>query len=147
MARSTRTFTVAAPPAQVEAFLAEPTNAAAWDVTVASIDPVPTIPGAWDLVVAFYGKRIPFRLVRHTTEPGRLVEHRGEHAHARMTERFELAPCPDGGTSVTYLAEVRLTGALRLLNKGLDSAFAAVKAKSAARLAAALEELATTGGR
>jgi hypothetical protein len=147
MARSTRTFTVAATPAQVEAYLADPMHAGSWDVTVASIATDETDPGGWDLVVAFYGKRIPFRLVRHVVEPGRLVEHRGVHPHARLVERFELVACPDGGTSVTYVAEVRLTGAMRLLNKGLDSAFAAVKAKSAARLAGALDELATAGGR
>ena len=146
MARSTRTFTVAASIDRVEAFLADPTHAADWDVTVASIVPDAADPSAWDLVVAFYGKRIPFRLVRHAVAPG-LVEHRGTHAHARLTERFELAACPDGGTAVTYVAEVRLTGAFRLRNKGLDSAFAAVKAKSATRLAAALDEHASTNGR
>ncbi len=54
-----------------------------------------------------------------------------------LTERFVLAAC-DAGTAVTYEADVRLTGALRVFNKGLDAAFAALKAKSVARLTDAL---------
>ncbi len=141
MATSIRTFTVAAPLSAVESFLADPTNSAAWDVTVASIAPAASDPASWELIVAFYGKRIAFTLTRGATVPGAVVEYDGRHSSARLAERFELAACPDGGTSVTYVSEVRLTGVLRILNKGLDSAFAAVKAKSSTRLAAALDAL------
>ncbi len=143
MARTSRTFTVSAPLPAVEAYLADPMHLSAWDVSVASLTESAEAPGTWDVLVAFYGKRLPFRLERGASERGRVVEYRGRHSSATSLERFELTACPDGGTAITYVAEVRLLGALRLLNKGLDSAFAAVKAKSAVRLTATLGELAT----
>jgi hypothetical protein len=144
MARTTRTFTVAAPLPAVEAYLADPAHTADWDVSIASLTEATDAPGSWDVLVSFYGKRLPFRLERGASVPGRVVEYRGRHSSASSLERFELTACPDGGTAITYVAEVRLLGALRLLNKGLDSAFAAVKSKSVVRLTAALGELGAT---
>ena len=137
MPRFVGSFAVSAPIDLVAEYLADPTHRPDWDVTVATIAPVAGDAGAWDQVVAFYGKRIPFRLECVPGAPFELAFH-GTHKSAVLTERFLLARC-DGGTSVTYEAEVRLTGPLRLFNKGLDSAFAALKAKSVARLAQALD--------
>jgi carbon monoxide dehydrogenase subunit G len=137
VARFQRTFTVTQTPETVFAYVADPQRSAEWDATVAAITARPDGDGH-DLVAAFYGRRISFHVRGAQAEPDLLVERRGTHASAVLNERFELAPAA-GGTSVTYTAEVRLTGPLRLFNKGLDSAFAAVKAKSADRLAGALE--------
>lgn len=137
MPRFVGSFAVSAPIDVVARFLADPTHRPDWDVTVATITPDAQDPTAWDQLVAFYGKRIPFRLVRHRTEPTD-IEFRGTNSSAVLTERFSLEVC-DAGTTVTYEAEVRLTGALRVFNKGLDSAFAALKAKSVARLTRALD--------
>lgn len=140
MARSERTFTVARPVDVVFDHLADPTNAPAWDATTASVVADPRDPACWDVLVSFYGKRIPFRTVRHESRRDVVLEYRGTNRSATRLDRFELRPC-DEGTSVTHVAEVRLTGALRLLNKGLDSAFAALVAKSDAQLAARLAEV------
>jgi len=143
MARSERTFIVARPVDVVYDHLADPANAVSWDVTVASVTADPHDPAGWDVLVAFYGKRIPFRVVRHEARRDAVLEYRGTNRAAQRRERFELTPCAEG-TQVSHVAEVRLTGALRLLNKGLDSAFAALVAKSDDRLAAQLAEVATS---
>jgi hypothetical protein len=75
--------------------------------------------------------------VRDHHRPAELA-FRGTHRSARLTERFVLTAC-DAGTTVTYEADVQLTGPLRVFNKGLDSAFAALKAKSVARLTGVLD--------
>ena len=137
MARSERTFTVPRPLDAVYDYLSDPTRAAEWDVTVASVATDPHDPAGWDVLVAFYGKRIPFRMVRHAARRDEMLEYRGTNRSATRTERFVLAASP-AGTVVHHVAEVRLTGALRMLNKGLDSAFTALVAKSDARLEAVL---------
>ena len=137
MPRFVASFAVNAPIDAVADYLADPTRSPEWDVTVATITPDATDPGAWDQLVAFYGKQIPFRIVRHRAQRTD-IEFRGTHTSAVLTERFLLASC-DAGTTITYESDVRLTGRLRLFNKGLDSAFAALKTKSVARLTIALD--------
>ncbi len=137
MPRFVGSFVVNAPLDVVARYLTDPTHSPEWDVTVATVTPDDRDPAAWDLLVAFYGKRIPFRLVRQRAEPT-AIAFRGTHSSAVLDERFSLT-AGEAGTVVDYEADVRLTGALRLLNKGLDSAFVALKAKSVARLVHALD--------
>lgn len=144
MAHIETTFDVTPPVSDVYSYLADPTHLTEWDRTVASI--VATTSGAdeapadawYELEAAFYGKRIPFTLRCIEHEDNALLVFRGTHSSARLEERFALEPTETGGTRVTYRSEAKLTGLLRVLNKGLDSAYAGAKRQAAVGLAAVL---------
>lgn len=129
------------PAAETLAYLATFSNAAEWDPGVLSgeqLDPGPVRPGTrFRLVVHFLGRRMP--LTYHVTsyQPGHEVVLAATSGLLHATDKIVVTDGTDG-SAVSYEAEVRLRGLLRLLDPLLRPGFRAVANRAAAGLAQAL---------
>jgi Polyketide cyclase / dehydrase and lipid transport len=141
MARYQATVPSHRPAAETFAYLATFSNAAEWDPGVLvgeQLDAGPVTVGTrFRLVVPFLGLRMP--LTYHVTsyQPGRDVVLAAASALLRATDRIVVTGAATGST-VSYQAEVRLRGPLRLLEPVLRPGFRAVADRAAAGLAQAL---------
>lgn len=130
-------------PAETFDYLATFSNAAQWDPGVLSgeqLDPGPVRLGTrFRLVVPFLGRRLPLTYVVTTYSPDRVVVLDAGSRLLRLADRIEVAAGRDGAM-VSYDADVRLRGPLRLLDPVLQRGFGAVGDRAAAGLAAALAE-------
>jgi hypothetical protein len=128
-------------PAETFGYLATFSNAAQWDPGVLSgeqLDPGPVRLGTrFRLVVPFLGRRLPLTYVVTTFSPDRVVVLDAESRLLRLADRIEVAAGSDGAM-VSYDADVRLRGPLRLLDPLLQRGFGAVGDRAAAGLARAL---------
>lgn len=121
MANHESTFEVAATPDVVAAYLADLTNRPAWDPTVVAVTPHdaadPGTSGA-RVVVGFYGRRLELDYVveRHDAD---CVVLQGAGKKLGRRDTFRIEP-HDGGSRVTYRAELELKGMLRMLDRGLQ---------------------------
>jgi polyketide cyclase/dehydrase/lipid transport protein len=129
------------PAAETFAYLATFSNAAEWDpgvLTGEQLDPGPVRPGTrFRLVVPFLGLRMP--LTYHVTsyQPDHEVVLAATSGLLRATDKIVVTGGA-GGSAVSYEAEVRLRGLLRLLDPLLRPGFRAVADRAAAGLAQAL---------
>ena len=141
MARYHATVQSHHPAAETFAYLATFSNAAEWDpgvLTGEQLDPGPVRPGTrFRLVVPFLGLRMP--LTYHVTsyQPGHEVVLAAASGLLRATDKITVTDGA-GGAAVSYEAEVRLRGLLRLLDPLLQPGFRAVADRAAAGLARAL---------
>jgi Polyketide cyclase / dehydrase and lipid transport len=128
-------------PAETFGYLATFSNAAQWDPGVLSgeqLDPGPVRLGTrFRLVVPFLGRRLPLTYVVTTYSPDRVVVLDAESRLLRLADRIEVAAGSDGAM-VSYDADVRLRGPLRLLDPLLQRGFGAVGDRAAAGLEKAL---------
>lgn len=122
-------------------YLATFSNAANWDPGVLAgeqLDPGPVGVGTrFRLVVSFLGRRLPltYRVSRYARP--REVELAAVTGLLRSGDRIAVTADGDG-SQVSYDAEVRLRGPLRLLEPLLRAGFTAVGDRAAAGLARAL---------
>jgi carbon monoxide dehydrogenase subunit G len=141
MARYTTTIDVPVSPEVAFAHLEDFTSAAAWDPSVveaARRDDGPIGAGTrFRVVVGFFGKRIDVEYVieRHDAPRALVLVGRGKSIESRMT--FAIEPTVAGAT-ITYDAQLKLKGALRLLDKGLQMQFTTMGERASAGLAASL---------
>lgn len=121
MATYTATINVDASPTEVFAYLADPMNRAEWDPSVRS---VAANGDHFDVTVGFYGKAIEATYrVAELVEPSRIVFEIGGRVKGRdVIEIVERG----GGSSVTLDLDVSMKGAARLLDRGLQVAFAGI---------------------
>jgi Polyketide cyclase / dehydrase and lipid transport len=128
-------------PSETFAYLATFSNAADWDPGVLAgeqLDPGPVRPGTrFRLVVPFVGQRLS--LTYHVTsyQPDHEVALTATSGLLRATDKIVVTDGTDGSV-VSYEAEVRLRGPLRLLDPLLRPGFRAVADRAAAGLAQAL---------
>jgi carbon monoxide dehydrogenase subunit G len=121
MATYTATINVDRAPSEVFAYLSDPLNRAEWDPSVRSV----TANGdVFDVTVGFYGKAIDATYaVAELVEPSRIVFEIGGKVKGRdVIEIVER----EGGSSVTLDLDVSMKGAARLLDRGLQVAFAGI---------------------
>ncbi|HTS97014.1 MAG TPA: SRPBCC family protein [Streptosporangiaceae bacterium] len=122
-------------------YLARFSNAAEWDPGVLAgeqLDPGPVRVGTrFRLQVSFLGRGLPltYAVTRHVA-PGEVAL---DAAGRLLLAADRITVTPDGtGATVSYDADVRLRGPLRLLDPVLRRGFRAVGDRAAAGLAAAL---------
>jgi hypothetical protein len=122
-------------------YLAAFSNAAEWDPGVLSgeqLDPGPVRAGSrFRLVVPFLGVRTPLTYEVTRLVPGREVLLGAVSGVLRSTDTIVVTGDADG-SMVSYDAEVRLRGPLRVLDPILRPGFRAVAERAAAGLAGAL---------
>jgi carbon monoxide dehydrogenase subunit G len=127
MAKLLHTLEVDRPLDDVFAFVGNFANAAAWDPGVAESELVGEDPihvgTTYRLVALFNGKRLPLEYtVTEWAPPRRVVlEGRGDRFYGLDDIRFD--PLPSGGTRITYEADLRLSGAFRLLEPLMKGRF------------------------
>ena len=149
MARYQATVQSHRPAAETFAYLATFSNAAEWDPGVLAgeqLDAGPVRLGTrFRLVVPFLGLRMP--LTYHVTsyQPGREVVLAAASSLLRASDRIAVTGGADG-SAVSYQAEVRLRGPLRILDPLLRPGFSAVADRAAAGLARALSQDSATAG-
>jgi len=135
--------------AETFGYLAAFSNAAEWDPGVlagAQLDPGPVRAGSrFRLVVPFLGARMSLTYEVIGLVPGREVLLHAARALLESTDRIVVTGDAHGST-VSYDAEVRLRGPLRVLDPLLRRGFRAVAERATAGLADALSGRPPGGG-
>ena len=128
-------------PAETFDYLATFSNAEQWDpgvLTGEQLDSGPVRVGTrFRLVVPFLGRRLPLTYVVTRYSPAGMIALEAVSGLLRLVDWIEVAARRDGAT-VSYDADVRLRGPLRLLDPMLQRGFGAVGDRAAAGLAAVL---------
>ena len=110
MRRVQRTAQIAAPPAQVYAFLTEPANLPRWQTGIVSAErtsPPPTVVGSTARVVLeLMGQRIAAEITVREAEPDRHVALATSVSGIGIVGSIDLRPS-DGGTTITLASEIR----------------------------------------
>lgn len=144
MARYKATVQSPCPPAETFAYLATFSNAVDWDPGVLDgeqLDPGPVRTGTrFRLVVPFLGRRLPLTYRVISYQQNHEVALTAANGLLHATDTITVISGADGST-VSYEAEVRLRGPLRVLGPLLRPGFRAVAGRAAAGLAHALTEL------
>jgi Polyketide cyclase / dehydrase and lipid transport len=130
------------PAAETFAYLATFSNAVDWDPGVLAseqLDPGPVAMGTrFRLVVSFAGRRLPLTYRVTGYQPDREVLLAATSGLLCATDKIVVTGGADG-SAVSYAAEVRLRGPLRVLDPLLRPRFRAIADRAAAGLAHALE--------
>jgi hypothetical protein len=130
------------PPADVFAYLARFSNAASWDPGVSGaeeITPAPPAPGStYRLMVRFLGLTVPLEYRIEEIDSPRRVVLQAENTMVRSTDVIEVAPGPDGGSTVSYEAELTPKGLSVALAPLIGVAFRRIGDRAAAGLRASL---------
>jgi len=135
--------TIDSPRGQAETFsyLATFSNAAQWDPGVLSgeqLDPGPVRVGTrFRMVVPFLGRQLQLTYVVTRYSQDGMIALEAVSGLLRLVDWIEVAAEGDGAT-VSYDADARLRGPLRLLDPMLQRGFGAVGERAAAGLANAL---------
>jgi len=110
MRRVQRTALIAAPPAQVYAFLTEPANLPRWQAGIVAAErtsPPPTSAGSTARVVLeLMGQRVAADITVREADPNRRLVLAASLSGMAVTATLELAE-HDGGSQVTLASEVR----------------------------------------
>jgi hypothetical protein len=141
MARYNATVESQRPATETFGYLAIFSNAAEWDPGVLAgeqLDAGPVRAGSrFRLVVPFLRARMSLTYQVISLVPDREVLLHAANGVLRSTDRIVVTGTPDGST-VSYDAEVRLRGPLRVLDPLLRPGFRIVAQRAAAGLASAL---------
>jgi carbon monoxide dehydrogenase subunit G len=133
------------------AYLAEFSNAAEWDPGVEralSLSPDPIAAGArFELEVSFVGRTIPMTYETIELDAPSSVTLAAETGLVVSRDVLSFDPAPGGGTTVTYDADLRLKGPMKLLDPALQVAFKRIGDQAADGLAARLAGPAPAGER
>jgi uncharacterized protein YndB with AHSA1/START domain len=110
MRRVQRTAQIAATPAEVYAFLAEPANLPRWQAGMVSAErtsPPPTVVGSTARVVLeLMGQQVTAEITVREAEPERRLALAASMSGMGVVATLDLAPT-DGGTEITLASEVR----------------------------------------
>lgn len=110
MRRVQRTATIAATPAEVYAFLAEPANLPRWQAGIVAAErtsPPPTAVGSTaKIVLELMGQQVTAEIVVREAEPERRLALASSVSGMGIVASLELAP-HEGGTEITLASEVR----------------------------------------
>lgn len=110
MRRVQRTATIAATPAEVYAFLAEPANLPRWQAGIVAAErtsPPPTAVGSTaKIVLELMGQQVTAEIVVREAEPERRLALASSVSGMGIVASLELTP-HKGGTEITLASEVR----------------------------------------
>jgi carbon monoxide dehydrogenase subunit G len=129
------------------AFVADFANAGDWDPGVASsvrVDDGPVgIGSRYDLEVRMRGSVSPMRYEVTAWEPLRRVVLRGSGSGVEATDdiRFEATPA---GTRIDYVADIRLTGLMRLASPFAGGTFSRIAADARDGMQRAVDTMAAS---
>jgi uncharacterized protein YndB with AHSA1/START domain len=144
MRRVQRTAQIAATPAEVYAFLAEPANLPRWQAGMVSAErtsPPPTVVGSTARVVLeLMGQQVTAEITVREAEPERRLALAASMSGMGVVATLDLAP-NDGGTEITLASEVRAQNVFMApLERMVTDAAERDLDPSLARLEAALAE-------
>ena len=124
--RYRREIQVATPPDATFDYLSDFANAAEWDPGIAEarrLTPAPTEVGSrFEVVATFRGNRQRFEYVVTDLQDGSRIALRGDGDKACSDDVIAVAG-GDGGSRVTYEADIRLKGVYRVAEPFLRSTF------------------------
>lgn len=127
MARYTGKVTSPHPAATVWSYLADLRSTVEWDASVEEIQLLSGEPGTvgarYQLEIGFLRSRVSLPYVTVTAESPTRVVFAAENESVIVCDEARIRPMADGGSSVTWDAELRLKGARRLLDPLLRVAF------------------------
>lgn len=147
MASFREVIEVPAPLERAFAYVADFTTAAEWDPGIVSSTRTGGDGGvgtAYDVQALFRDKTLPFSYVVRELEDGRRIVLHGEGAKATSDDVISFEPTAAGGTRITYEAELRLKGVLRLAEPFLGGTIRTMGEKALAGLREALSRPAAT---
>jgi uncharacterized protein YndB with AHSA1/START domain len=141
-----RTVTTDAPIERVFAYLADFSTSHEWDPGVKSSVPRdasgPRLGQIYDLVVTFGDRELEMVYEITAFKENRLVTLVGDGSTTHAVDTMEFSEVPDGGTSMTYTADIRLKGLLRLAEPFLGGKFKDLIDEAEAGMATQLNRLA-----
>ncbi|MEZ5167408.1 MAG: SRPBCC family protein [Acidimicrobiales bacterium] len=143
MASYASTINVAASPEEAFEFLRDPANRAEWDPSVRHVTPIDhaaaRVGDRYEVTVGFYGKAIDAVYeIAELEAPDRIVFSTDGKVKGR--DVIEITP-RDGGASITLDLRVQMKGAARLLDRGLQVAFAGIGENAANAMKARLDRV------
>lgn len=145
MPKIIRTITTDAPVGDVFAYLADFSNAPEWDPgtesSVARDEDGPKLGQVYDLIVLWGDRKLPMVYEITALKENHLLTLVGDGSTTHAVDTMEFSDVPDGGTAVTYTADIRLKGVLRLAEPFLGKKFAELGDKAEAGMSAALSRL------
>lgn len=113
-------------PGETFAYLADFTHTAEWDPGIAEarrLTPEPTAVGSrFELIANFRGNRQRFEYVVTEFEDGKRIALHGDGERAVSDDIISVA-AGNGGTRITYEADIRLKGVFRVAEPFFGSAF------------------------
>jgi carbon monoxide dehydrogenase subunit G len=112
-----RTVETTAAPAAVFAYLSDFSNTTEWDpgtITTERVEGDGGVGTVYRNVSEFNGKKSELRYEVVELVPERRFALEGEGKAAHADDLMELEALPDGGTRVTYTADIRFKGALKV---------------------------------
>lgn len=119
MTRLHETVVTALPVDAAFPFIADFANNPIWDPGTAAarrIDDGPVGVGStYELDIRMGGRTVPMTYRITAYEPNQRVELEGVGATVRARDDIRFSATPDGGTHVDYVADIELTGWMRLL--------------------------------
>jgi len=141
MARFREVIDVAAAPDRSFAYVSDFTTAAEWDPGIVSSRRVSGEGGVgttYEVEAEFRGRTLPFTYVVTELDPGSRIVLHGDGAKAISDDVIELEPA-GAGTRITYVADLRLKGVLRVAEPFLGGTIRTMGAKALAGLKTALD--------
>jgi carbon monoxide dehydrogenase subunit G len=136
------------PQAQAFTFIADFANASRWDPGIAdseAVDDEPVGPGKrYRLGVRMQGRVSPMEYVITEFEAPTRVVLRGEGSGVRAEDAINFEPGANGGTRITYVADIRLTGLMGLAQPFLGGPLAKIARDAMNGMRDALNRLADT---
>ena len=146
MPKVSRTITTTAPIDEVFAYMADFSNGPEWDPTqessVAREEGGPKLGQVYDIVVQWGDRKIDMVYEVTAYKPNHMITLVGDGSTTHAVDTLEFAEVSDGGTAVTYIADIRLKGLLRLGEPFLGSKFAELFDNAEAGIAKQLNKLA-----
>ena len=113
-------------PAESFAYVADFTTVAEWDPGIHASRRVSGDGGVgttYDVQAEFRGKTVPFTYTVTSFEQDRRVVLDGVGEKATSLDTIEFEPVGDGGARITYTADIRLKGVLRVAEPFLGRTF------------------------
>lgn len=145
MARFHAEIPTTAPPERAFAYLADFANSEQWDPGVVRAETISSSPtglgSEFHVVTGSAGRTIPFRYRIIEFESPRRVVLQGTSARLISVDAIDVEPSEAGGSTITYDADLRLTGVFRIFDLPLSLAFRRIGDRAVAGLASALETL------
>lgn len=142
MARFVEVIEVTRPLDEAFGYVADFTTAAEWDPGILSSRRTSGDGGVgttYAVEAEFRGRTLPFAYTVTALEPGRRIVLRGEGDKATSDDDIAFEATADGGTRITYDADLRMKGVLRAVEPFLGGAIRTMGAKALAGLKAALD--------
>ncbi|MGI9666550.1 MAG: SRPBCC family protein [Acidimicrobiia bacterium] len=122
-----RTITTEADIDLVFAYLADFSNGPAWDPgqesSVARDDSGPSLGQIYDVMVLWGDRKLPMIYEVTAFHAPNLITLVGDGSTTKAVDTLEFVETPDGGTAVTYTADIKLKGIFRVAEPFLGSKF------------------------